>query len=306
MPGLLDDYMAQQGGGLLGGFGGGGLSPMLMAAGAGLLGGQGWGGAIQGGMAAQQAQRKDMLQNLLLRQRLQSDARDFAFRQDEAKRAQTNADRMFGLQQAQFNRREEPENVRAVRAAGIDPTSPEGRKALFPRTDTPISATDKKEIIKAEDDVPRLEATIRNMQRAKELNPQVYEGFGASMRGSLGAKAPDWLVPDVLANPKAGKATAEWDQIMGQEAIQMMGETLKGASTDFEMRKFLGIAADTSLPGDTRKNAMDRFLALANDELALRKRRAKEIRGGTYFKPEGGGAVEPAAPAALPDPLGLR
>lgn len=195
---------------------------------------------------------------------------------------------MLDLARQNAQRREEPDDIRKLRAAGISPNSPEGRKALFPRTDTPISATDKKAIFEAENDVPRLEATIANIQRAKELNPTVYSGVGASYRGALGAKFPDWMVPDAVASPKRGEATAEWDQLMGSEAIKMMSETLKGASTDFEMRKFIGIAADTSQSPQVRQNAMDRFLALANKELDLRRRRAGELRSGTYFKPGGG------------------
>ena len=73
------------------------------------------------------------------------------------------------LAQQAAQRREEPEDIRKLRAAGMDPSSPEGRKALFPRTDTPLSATDKKAVMAAEDDVPRLDATIANIERAKQL-----------------------------------------------------------------------------------------------------------------------------------------
>jgi hypothetical protein len=89
MPGLLDDYMAQQGGGLLGGLSG--MSPMLMAAGAGLLGGQGWGGAIQGGMAAQRASSDDAFKRLMLRHSLSKDERDFNLRREQFDFTKQNA-----------------------------------------------------------------------------------------------------------------------------------------------------------------------------------------------------------------------
>jgi hypothetical protein len=209
----------------------------------------------------------------------------------------------------------EPEAVRQLRAAGVDPKSPEGRRMLSPRADTPLSPTDKKAIFDAENDIPRLEATIKNIERAKELNPNVYSGYTASMRGALGAKLPDMVVPDFIATPEGGKATSEWDQLMGSEAIKMMSETLKGASTDFEMRKFLSIAADTSQPADVRERAMDRFVSLAKQELALRQTRARDLRTGTYFKPQGAseGATRsetPSIPQAAADYLkenpGLR
>lgn len=198
---------------------------------------------------------------------------------------------MLDIARQNANRKDVHPDIVKLQAAGIDPKSPTGQKALFPRTDTPISATDKKAIMSAEDDVPRLNATIENVRRAMELNPQVYSGLGASARGWMGAKLPDGLVPDVIANPKQGAATAEWDQVMGQEAIKMMSETLKGASTDFEMKKFLGIAADTAQPPPVRQKAMERFTSLANEELALRKRRASELRSGEYFKPGNDGSA---------------
>ena len=205
------------------------------------------------------------------------------------------------LAQQAAQRREEPEDIRKLRAAGMDPSSPEGRKALFPRTDTPLSATDKKAVMAAEDDVPRLDATIANIERAKQLNPQVFSGFGASLRGSIGTGLPDKMVPDFIADPKGSEATAEWDQVMGQEAIKNMSETLKGASTDFEMKKFISIAADTSKPPKVREAAMDRFLNLAKQERELRVRRSNELRSGGYFKP-GGGQNAPSANAGG-DPL---
>ncbi len=200
------------------------------------------------------------------------------------------------LAQQASRRREEPEAARNVRAAGVDPASPEGRKMMFPRTDTPISATDKAAIFKAENDIPALDATIKNVTRAKELNPQVFSGLGASTRGSLGAMLPDLMVPDVIADKKGSDATVEWDQVMGAEAIKNMSETLKGASTDFEMKKFLAIAADTSKPEKVRAAAMDRFLSLAQDERALRVRRFDQLREQTYFKPGGGLSGPKAAP----------
>jgi hypothetical protein len=73
-----------------------------------------------------------------------------------------------------------------------------------------------------------------------------------------------------------------------------MSETLKGASTDFEMRQFLERAADVSKSPGVRKEAMEGFLRLAREELAVRQKRAEQIRGGTQYKPQGGAAAAPA------------
>jgi hypothetical protein len=203
-----------------------------------------------------------------------TDARNFDFRQQEAQRAQSNADRAAGIQE---------------RALGI-----RERRAEAP----PLTAADRGAIFKAEDAVPALDATIENVKRAKELNKQVYSGFGASARGTLGTNLPDWLVPDAVASPKRGEATAEWDQLMGLEAIKNMSETLKGASTDREMGKFISIAADTTKPPAVRENAMNRFLKLAEQEKQMRVDRVRQLKEGTYFKPDGGGASGVRQPAS--------
>jgi hypothetical protein len=205
---------------------------------------------------------------------------------------------MLRVAEQNANRQETPSDVQKLKAAGIVPGTPEAAKALFPRTDTPLSVTDKKIITDAENDVPRIEATIKNVMRAKELNPNVFTGLTASTRGMLGTSG----IPgaNLIFDKGASEATAEWDQVMGGEAIKNMSETLKGASTDFEMKKFISIAADTSKPPKVREAAMDRFLDLAKAELSLRNKRAADLRTGDYFKPQG---AKPAQSAA--DPLAL-
>lgn len=122
MAGLLDDYMQQQGGGLLGGFSGGGYGPMLMAAGAGLLGGQGFGGAINNAMATQRAASDDALKRMMLQYQLGKDARDFNFRTTEASRAQSNADRTFGLQERNFGLTDDIKEFNLAKTQGFTGT----------------------------------------------------------------------------------------------------------------------------------------------------------------------------------------
>lgn len=61
------------------------------------------------------------------------DTRDFAFRQEEARRAQQNADRSYGLQARAANRADEGpvekagQRIKLLQSQGIDPASPEGR-----------------------------------------------------------------------------------------------------------------------------------------------------------------------------------
>jgi len=231
---------------------------------------------------------------------------DRRFRQQEAVRSQSNADRTFGLQERNFNRREEPENVRAVRAAGIDPTSPEGRKTLFPKTDTPISAADKKAVMSAEDDLPNIEGTIDALKVAKELNSKTFTGITAGIRGKIGTSG----VPgaNMLVDKDASMATREWGSVMSAEAIKTMADTLKGATTDFELKKFEAMLADPSTPPEIRGRVIDRMMNLAEKQRVIKSRRVDELRTGTYFKPQGGAGTSypPAAVQALKSDPNLR
>jgi hypothetical protein len=219
-------------------------------------------------------------------------AEDRKFRQQEALRSQSNADRSYGLQERTFAQRDkEPESVRAVRAAGIDPASPEGRKTLFPRTDTPISAGDKKAVMAAEDELPNIEGTIDALKTAKELNNKTFTGVTAGIRGKIGTSG----VPgtNLLVDRDAALATSEFGKVMSGEAIKTMADTLKGATTDFELKKFETMLADPTTPPEIRGRTIDRMIKLAEKQRELKSRRVNELRGGTYFKPEGGPAADP-------------
>jgi hypothetical protein len=207
---------------------------------------------------------------------------------------------MLKIAQQGAERREEPENVRTLRAAGVDPRSPQGQKMLFPRTDTPVSATDKKAIFEAEDAVPQLQGTIENLNRAIELNGQTFSGMGAGVRGTIGANLPDLMVPDILADKKGAVATQEWSKIMGPEALQAMASTLKGATTDFELRKFIEMLGDPATDPNVRKGVIERMKKLAERKLELQQGRVRDLRGGNYFKPQGGAQPDAAPPQGGP------
>jgi hypothetical protein len=217
---------------------------------------------------------------------------DRRFRQSTDARDAALARERFDFTRSQANR--EPDSVRAVRAAGIDPASPEGRKTLFPRTDTPISAGDKKAVMAAEDELPNIEGTIDALKTAKELNNKTFTGVTAGIRGKIGTSG----VPgsNLLVDRDAALATSEFGKVMSGEAIKTMADTLKGATTDFELRKFETMLADPTTPPEIRGRTIDRMIKLAEKQRELKSRRANELRGGTYFKPAGDSAATTSDP----------
>jgi hypothetical protein len=181
---------------------------------------------------------------------------------------------------ALFPRTDPPQQLQLLQAAGINPTSPEGRSALFPRANAPLSAIDRREIFKAEDEVPQLTGTIEALDRALQLNDKTYTGFGADLFGRLGTGAAGSL--GMKPSPQAS-ATVEWGKIMGSEAIKNMSETLKGATTNLELQKFVDLLSDPTTPADVRASVIKRMKTLAERQLQIKNMRMNELRGGDYF-----------------------
>lgn len=226
--------------------------------------------------------------------------------------AETQAQNLWERQQPQFFNMGEallqsgPQGVEEVYREPEEPKPPirVGQSIVDPETFQPlytdptrstITATDRRAIHASEDENVNLEGTIEALNRAKELNASTFSGFGAGMRGRLGAKLPDALVPNVIAEPGAANATVEWQNIMSPEAIKSMSATLTGATTNFELQKFEQILSDPSTPPDIRQRTIDRMLQLAERKRALNASRIQELRatggqvpGGAVFNEEGG------------------
>ena len=168
------------------------------------------------------------------------------------------------------------------------------------------SATDRKAIFAAEDALPQIDSTIDTLQRALELNRQTYTGSSAGLRGWAGTSLPDWMVPDIIAAPGQAANTREFGQIMSMEAIKAMSSTLKGATTDREMAKFMDILGDPSTPPDLRERTINRMLELAQRQRGLAVDRIESLRGGEYFKPGRGAAGAPAATGTAPPPQAVQ
>jgi hypothetical protein len=194
----------------------------------------------------------------------------------------------------------------ALKARGIDPKDPKHQQYVltgkYPREDAqPLSAADKKAIMSAEDDNALLVGTLDTLNRAKDLNNKTFTGWTAGARGWAGTALPG---ASAVLDPEAAKATREFGQLMSGEAIKSMAETLKGATTDREMARFLEMLADPSTPPDIRERTITRMIQLAERQRKINDSRINDLRGGTYYKP-GQGTSAPAAPTNLKEKYGL-
>ncbi len=176
----------------------------------------------------------------------------------------------------------------AAIANGLDPSSPGYQSYILtgkmPREDAqPLTAGDKKAIMSAEDELPNIDATIGALRTAKDLNEKTFTGWSAPARAYIGSNVPGG---SYVFDKTSADATTEWQKVMSGEAIKTMSDTLKGATTDFEMRKFTDMLADPTTPPQIRARVIDRMITLAERQRQIKAARIQELKGGTYYKPQ--------------------
>ncbi len=223
-----------------------------------------------------------------------------AWRRQQAAQAQSNSDRSYQLQAGAQRRLNDPTPEGFTKQADGSyapiPGGPQDPAYLqkvndIKKPNNVLQAGDKKIITAAEDELPNLQGTVEGLNRAMELNDKTFTGYSAGTRAALGSRVPGG---SLLVDKGAADATTEWQTIMSQEAITTMADSLKGATTDFELNTFKKDLADPTTPPAIRKKIIQRMLTLAERQKAIKERRINELRGGTYFKPQGG---QPAAPS---------
>jgi hypothetical protein len=156
--------------------------------------------------------------------------------------------------------------------------------------DNSLTTVDKKAIFEAEDVLPAVDGTLSALSRAKELNDKTYTGMTAGVRGWAGANVPG---AGMLLDEEKSRATLEFNNLMTYESIKTMADTLKGATTDFELNKFVEILADPATPPDIRGRTIDRMMQLAQRKKQIAEDRVNKLRGGDYYDAPGSA---PAAP----------
>lgn len=222
------------------------------------------------------------------------DSRDFQFRQQQATQAQGNSDREHALRVRALAAKEPNELERRAQAGGLMPGTAEYQQFMLRggrNADVTPSVAEKKEIFKSEDELPNIQGTIEALGEAKRLNKQTFSGVTAGTRAFIGSNVPGG---GMLVDKAAADATTEWQKIMGPEALKTMADTLKGATTDFELRKFTEMLADPTTKPEIRERVIDRMIKLAERQKSIKERRIRDLPGGGYFKPQG--QQPPAAP----------
>lgn len=202
----------------------------------------------------------------------------------------------------------------AAARAGVKPGDPRYDTYILtgktPREDAqPLTATDKKAILEADEGVMAANTAIEALRTAKQLSPRALSGIAPGARAWLGNNAWDGIVPDRLASPGASEATAELENVVTSQALAQMKSIFGTAPTEGERKILLEIQGSIGQPDNVRQKIYDRGIAMAERRLGFNQQRADELRGGSYYKPGPTGEGRPApqapprsAPQGRPQP----
>lgn len=159
----------------------------------------------------------------------------------------------------------------------------------MPREDAqPLTATDKKAIIEADEAIASGESALRALNEAKGLSKRAMSGPTAGILAAAGNNLPDWLIPNSIASPAASEATANLENTVTTNALSQMKAIFGGNPTEGERKILLDIQGSIGQPDNVRQGIYDRAIRAADARLAFNRQRATELRGGTYYKPGAG------------------
>lgn len=174
-------------------------------------------------------------------------------------------------------------------AQGLDPKDPKNQQFLltgkFPREDAqPLSATDKKAILEADESISTNEAAISALNHAKDVSKKAWGFPGASTFAK-----PASLVSEGAQN------TVDLDNTVIEQALTQLKAIFGGNPTEGERAILLQLQGSSSQPDAVRQKIYDRAIQAAQRRLDFNKQRASELRGGTYYNAKGA-AQAPAQP----------
>lgn len=191
---------------------------------------------------------------------------------------------------------------RAAARAGLKPGDPGYQGFVLtgkmPREDMgPLTATDKKAILEADEGVLAARTAIDALKSAKGLSPRALGGWGASGRAAVANNLPDILVPDrLVASPQQGEATAELENVVTSQALAQLKSIFGAAPTEGERKILMEIQGSIGQPDNVRQKIYDRGIAMAEKRLAFNEQRARELRGGDFYRNEGQRSQERTQP----------
>lgn len=191
------------------------------------------------------------------------------------------------------------QRAQAAAQFGLTPDDPGYQSFILtgkmPREDAqPLTATDKKAILEADDMVAANENAIVALDQAEKLSDDANSGWFAGTRAAIGNNLPDVMVPDFVSSPDSSQATTDMDNAIVGQALTSLKAIFGGNPTEGERKILLDLQGSSSMPKAVRKQIIQRAKELAKRRLEFNRQRAAQLRGGDYYRPQG--ADSTAAP----------
>jgi len=183
---------------------------------------------------------------------------------------------------AQVNQRRQ-----AAEQIGLKPDNPAYNGYILtgkmPREDAqPLTATDKKAVLEADEMVQSTQSAIDNLRQAKVISKQAFSGLGAAQRGYAAS-----FLGEGSDIGKSGLATTDLNNLVTTNSLSQLKAIFGGNPTEGERAILMEIQGSANLPDASRQKIYDRAIALAQRRLQFNKERADQLRGNTYYKPQG-------------------
>lgn len=180
----------------------------------------------------------------------------------------------------------------AAQAAGLKPGDAGYQGFILtgkmPREDMgPLTATDKKAILEADEGILAAETAIKALTDAKALSPRAHSGALPGARAWIGNNVWDGVVPDSLASPQSSEATSELENVVTSQALAQLKAIFGAAPTEGERKILMEIQGSIGQPDNVRQKIYDRGIAMAEKRLGFNRQRAQELRGGSYYRNPG-------------------
>lgn len=187
------------------------------------------------------------------------------------------------------------ERQAAAEAMGLAPDDPAYKSYILtgrmPREDqAPLSATDKKAILEADESVlanttviDQLKSVITPGPDKKSLNDKAGYGATAGIQSWMARNDGTGIFDDAK-----GQATTELSNVILGQALSSLKSIFGAAPTEGERKILVELQASVDKTPKEREAIINRAITLAQARLKFNQERATGLRGGTYYKPDGG------------------
>lgn len=170
--------------------------------------------------------------------------------------------------------------ARQARDAGMTPGTPEYQEFVRQGGQKPLTTQEMKDIKEAEDMYSTNKQVVGILNQALKQNNQIYEGPYASQRAYLMS----------LGGDEAAIQTLDVENMVQSQAVQQLKAVFGGMPTEGERKILLELQGSMSLPAKARERIWDRAKKMAETRMTLNERALNQLRGRTFYKPEGGQA----------------